>query len=197
MLTLKYKCIFIMFVHLFVPSVYYLMNENIKYNNTTNVYVLYGIKTWLCSTCTTIVAHHFINSIIISNYNVICEFVKVIIFLIVFDIWFYWIHRMFHTIPYLYINFHKIHHHAIDVSPFDALVSSPFEGLISSHLPGILLMNLLNVHIITLYIIMLFAHIIVFLNHSTYDARHLIHHTKFNYNYGASIYMDILMGTNY
>jgi hypothetical protein len=86
---------------------------------------------------------------------------------------------------------------AINPSPFDAVVSNPIENLVTVIIPGEILIHLLNFHICTYYLIVFSAHLSIFINHSVYDKRHLLHHKMFNCNFGASKYTDILFGTYY
>ncbi|KAF9101627.1 hypothetical protein BGX27_011393 [Mortierella sp. AM989] len=44
------------------------------------------------------------------------------------DTWQYFLHRLFHNVPYLYKHFHSRHHRLIVTYPFGALYNHPFEG---------------------------------------------------------------------
>ncbi|ORZ12113.1 fatty acid hydroxylase superfamily-domain-containing protein [Lobosporangium transversale] len=46
------------------------------------------------------------------------------------DTWQYFLHRLFHNVPYLYKNFHSRHHRLYVTYSFGALYNHPFEGFL-------------------------------------------------------------------
>ncbi|KAG0268904.1 hypothetical protein DFQ27_005343 [Actinomortierella ambigua] len=46
------------------------------------------------------------------------------------DTWQYWLHRLFHSVPYLYRTFHSRHHRLYVTYSFGALYNHPFEGFL-------------------------------------------------------------------
>ncbi|KAF9430420.1 hypothetical protein BGZ76_000843 [Entomortierella beljakovae] len=62
------------------------------------------------------------------HYYYIEPTIRFSIAMIILDTWQYVLHRLFHTIPYLYKHFHSRHHRLIVTYPFGALYNHPFEG---------------------------------------------------------------------
>jgi len=48
----------------------------------------------------------------------------------VLDTWQYFLHRLFHNVPYLYKHFHSRHHRLYVTYSFGALYNHPFEGFL-------------------------------------------------------------------
>ena len=46
------------------------------------------------------------------------------------DTWQYFLHRLFHNVPYLYKHFHSRHHRLYVTYSFGALYNHPFEGFL-------------------------------------------------------------------
>ncbi|KAI9363929.1 fatty acid hydroxylase superfamily-domain-containing protein [Zopfochytrium polystomum] len=53
--------------------------------------------------------------------------VHIFLMLVIDDIWFYWVHRAFHVVPYLWQNIHSIHHEMKYPTAFAAAYMSPIE----------------------------------------------------------------------
>lgn len=185
-------------IHIFVPIIYcvgakYLYNE-IKYTHSIFTYITYIIKTWLNTIFTTALAQYLMQSTTI-NYIYFDELLRIITFSIIFDVWFYFFHRLCHDIQWIK-KYHMIHHMAQYVTPLDGVIIDPVDGFISNFFAAFMI-NYLNMHLITHSIIIFIAHILIFINHSEYDNHHMIHHKSFNYNYGATSLLDRLMRTHY
>ena len=192
--------IYITIIHITIPTIIYTFITKPHYNiYSKQTYIKYGIYTWACLILTTIISHHFFHGIqtALSSYNLLHETLRLLILSILFDFWFYLIHRLSHEIPYIYKNFHKFHHKATQPTPFDGLMVDPIEGFFLTNLPAAFMIHTLNFHIITYYLIIPLAHILVFINHSPLDKRHLKHHETSMHNFGAFWFSDWIMGTNY
>jgi len=66
--------------------------------------------------------------------------------MIVEDFTFYWSHRFFHT-PFLYKNFHKIHHEFTNTISIGALYAHPLEYILGNTLPTVYGSLILGSHI--------------------------------------------------
>ena len=188
---------YITLVHILVPFVCYILtppNYNVYSKQT---YILYGIGTWACLIITTFTSYYLFNRIQTTNYNLFGELFRTIIFAVLFDFWFYFTHRLAHAIPYIYQNYHKFHHKAINPTPYDGLMVDPIEGFFLTNFPAAIMIHFLQFHIITYCFIILLGHILVFINHSSYDKRHIKHHETSIHNYGAFVLSDWIMKTNY
>ena len=125
---------------------------------------------------------------------------RVILALMIGDLWFYFTHRLLHH-PYLYF-LHKQHHTYVKPHAMAGLYASAFEMLISNHLSMILALRLVECHSIPMLCI---ESAVVALNilksHSGADnalngsPHHNLHHEKMNCNYGFSYITDIVFGT--
>ncbi|KAF9347675.1 hypothetical protein BGX26_000859 [Mortierella sp. AD094] len=56
------------------------------------------------------------------------SFIRFSFAMAILDTWQYFLHRLFHNVPYLYKHFHSRHHRLIVTYPFGALYNHPFEG---------------------------------------------------------------------
>lgn len=54
------------------------------------------------------------------------------------DTWQYFLHRLFHTVPFLYRHFHSVHHRLYVPYAFGALYNHPFEGLLLDSLGAVI-----------------------------------------------------------
>ena len=125
---------------------------------------------------------------------------SLIIFMLVHETYYYWLHRWMH-LPGVFRIVHKIHHDSNITSPFTAFSFHPLEGLLQAiFLPVMLL--ILPMHyivIILLLLIMTLSSVINHLDIEIYPERfnlslfgkwiigashHSLHHKQFKYNYG-------------
>lgn len=117
--------------------------------------------------------------------------------IILVDVFLYIMHRIFH-IPYLYQTFHKKHHEIISPIGFSSLYMTTTDFYLGNTLPTFLPMYIMGAHRITT-IIWLVGVIIntTFFAHSGYWMAnyHDKHHSLFNKNYGADVFMDKLFQT--
>ena len=117
------------------------------------------------------------------------------------DAHFYWTHRALHALPWLYRNVHKLHHESHNPDPFSGLSMHWIEHAIyfSADVLCALIAPVWLARISTK------AHIVFPLSghcgvgswRVEASCNHYIHHTKFEWNYGASPMWDRLMHTNY
>ncbi len=122
------------------------------------------------------------------------------------DLHFYAVHSALHVIPTLYKNVHKVHHESINTNPLSGLSFHPLESLL--YFTSLLLPLLspaspseLRALKIGLVLAPIGGHIGYSLNPKVHP-HHYLHHTKFNFNYGAGLapeglLMDFAMGTVY
>ncbi|PLX68756.1 MAG: sterol desaturase [Denitrovibrio sp.] len=142
------------------------------------------------------------------------EFLKLIVALLLFDLWMYIWHRMNHEIPFFW-RFHKAHHSDVAMDATTGLRFHPIEVLLSTgaRLPIYLLIGV-NAEIIITYeslmaVIVIFHHSNVTINPEVDDAlsfaittprMHRVHHSDFyketNSNYGTLLSLwDRIFGT--
>ena len=131
------------------------------------------------------------------NFNIYKFIVDNVVIWLSTDIIFWTTHRFLH-IPGLYKLFHKKHHEFITPLGFTTLYANPvdfvFTNVTTIYLPLILLKS----HYFTYYFwtfIGIFNSI--YISHSSISSNnfHLLHHKKFNYNYGTDIFMDKLLNS--
>ncbi len=123
--------------------------------------------------------------------------IDIAISIVLLDVFLYAAHRIFH-IPFLYQNFHKKHHEIQTPVGLSALYMSVSDFYFGNVLPIFLPMVILGAHPNTVKIWMVAAILnTTFLAHSGYVVAnyHDKHHSLFNKNYGANIFMDRLLGT--
>ncbi len=125
--------------------------------------------------------------------------VSLVIFMLLHETYYYWIHRWMH-IPSVYRIVHKVHHNSKIASPFTAFSFHPVEGLLQAIFLPIMLMILpMHYYVIIIQLtIMTFSSVINHLDIEIYPkgsyniwskwvigaTHHSLHHTQFKYNYG-------------
>ena len=115
---------------------------------------------------------------------------------------FYYVHRLFHEVPWLYKKIHKRHHRFVAPVALAAQYAHPVEHIFANTLPITLPPQILGSHILTFWAYLAFELFGTATVHSGYDffagkARmHDLHHEKFNLNYGSIGLCDYLHGTN-
>lgn len=125
--------------------------------------------------------------------------VSLVVFMLLQETYYYWIHRWMH-IPSVYRIVHKVHHDSKIASPFTAFSFHPLEGIMQAIFLPIMLI-ILPMHyyvIIFLLIIMTFSSVINHLDIEIYPrnpkswltkniigaTHHSLHHKQFKYNFG-------------
>ncbi|XP_055599752.1 uncharacterized protein LOC129748961 [Uranotaenia lowii] len=119
----------------------------------------------------------------------------------------YWIHRIFHW-PWLYRNFHKLHHTYKQPTAFSVTASHPVE-IISTQLVMLVPIVTFPVHWVPFYVVAVYAYCHGILSHSGVNFKsfwwqpwqpdtifHDNHHQYFHVNFAFNIYYwDVLHGT--
>jgi len=195
MSTIHYLISLTVLIHLIMPYMWYIISP--IQTHPIRTYVSYGLQTWGALVTTLILRDQTVGTLYEPVYDFFTELYKGICFIVLFDIWFYTVHRLCHEIPSVYKHIHKVHHLQVNPTSLDALIVDPIEGIIIADLPGICLVHMLNMHIATHIVMMIVSHFIVFVSHSGHDTHHLAHHHMFSYNYGATPFTDLLFGTYY
>jgi len=126
--------------------------------------------------------------------------VSLVIFMLLHETYYYWLHRWMHN-PVVFKIVHKVHHDSNITSPFTAFSFHPAEGLLQAIFLPIMLM-ILPMHyyvIIVLLALMTFSSVINHLDIEIYPKKfhknilgkwligathHSLHHKQFKYNYG-------------
>lgn len=125
--------------------------------------------------------------------------VSLIIYMLIQETYYYWIHRWMHR-PQIFRMVHKIHHDSKIASPFTAFSFHPIEALLQAVLiPLLLLMIPIHLYVIIILLtIMSFSSVINHLDIEIYPAasrknfskwvigatHHAQHHKIYKYNFG-------------
>ena len=181
---------------------YTIDNNNLKIILNKNDYVLISINILVSFYFTFLV----INNIEMFNNNIqLLDLLSFIIWVVLHEIIFFYIHKFLHN-PKIYKYIHKYHHKYINTNVLTSFYAHPLDhvSVMFSFLIGPLItINYLNIiisyKILYLYIIL---GSLTFINShnmlkNNYLSHHLIHHTKFNYNFGNYKFFDKLYNTYY
>jgi sterol desaturase/sphingolipid hydroxylase (fatty acid hydroxylase superfamily) len=110
---------------------------------------------------------------------------------------FYWTHRLFHTLPFLW-KLHQVHHRWLDTVPFSALDCHPVEHAVVNVFPLLLGPWIFQWTYTWTFAWVMLATINTLKAHlSRNEAHHTIHHQMRVFNYGLSNFTDILFHTRY
>lgn len=124
---------------------------------------------------------------------------SLIIFMLLHETYYYWLHRWMHR-PGVYRIVHKVHHDSHIASPFTAFSFHPIEGILQAVFMPVMLL-ILPMHycvIVVALVIMTFSSVINHLDIEIYPknsyrfwgkwiigaSHHSLHHKEFRYNYG-------------
>ncbi|KAF7494734.1 Fatty acid hydroxylase domain-containing protein 2 [Sarcoptes scabiei] len=125
-----------------------------------------------------------------------------IVFVIVQEIGFYYLHRLFHH-GKIYRFVHKIHHHWQAPIAIASIYCHPLEHLVTNLIPVLAGPILMQSHRSTIAIWLIIVHLITLNDHSGYHfpfmpspEYHDYHHLAFNQNFGRMGFLDYLHGTN-
>jgi len=150
----------------------------------------------------------------ISDYSIAYIPISILIFLLIQDTYYYWLHRWMH-LPKVYKYLHLIHHKSIHTSVLTSFAFHPLETIFQAvFLPIIIVLLPLHVYaLIGAILIMTFSATI---NHAGVEiypsgklglwfrkwfigaTHHDFHHRKFNYNFGLYFtFWDKLMKTEF
>lgn len=137
--------------------------------------------------------------------------VSVLIYLLLQETYYYWIHRWMH-IPSVFKVVHLVHHQSTIVSPFTAFSFHPLEGILQAIILPVLFL-LIPIHLYMLIIILIVMSITSVINHLGFEiypkksyllfgkwvigaSHHSLHHTLFKYNFGLFFtFWDHIAGT--
>jgi sterol desaturase/sphingolipid hydroxylase (fatty acid hydroxylase superfamily) len=115
------------------------------------------------------------------------------------DFHFYWQHRAMHS--RVLFRFHKIHHRSKNTNPWSGLSFHPVESAVYFS-PSLVFIVWPVMFSYTLRRGLHFGLLLIpcrghhgFGNPNKSTPEHYVHHTKFNYNFGASIDFDCIFGT--
>ena len=177
---------------------YYKDKESYKnFNNLINRFDLLFINIYIVIPASLAILFNYYP--IINNYDSVYRELKIFIINIVFgEFWFYILHRLNHT-KILYKLIHKTHHKDYNPVGILAFYSNPIECLFVNVFSSYLVhyWYTLSLYQYTLFTTFVLANTI-FYSHSSNsyeNTTHHIHHKLLNYNYGFSIFMDKLCGT--
>lgn len=123
------------------------------------------------------------------------------------DFHFYWIHRLLHESKWLYQNVHKIHHESNNPNPWSGLSFHPIEAAMYFSSLGVVFVMPLEKWMydgfrIALLLAPIGGHLGFGHESFPWGYDHFVHHSKFNYNFGAGLLpfngiWDNLCGTGY
>ena len=140
---------------------------------------------------------------------------QIAIFFVLEDAWHYWTHRWMHEVAFLYKNIHKIHHQYSAPFGMAAEYASPIEvmmlGFGTVGVPILWCVVTKDLHILTMYLWIVFRLFQAIDAHSGYEfpwslhhflpiwagaEHHDVHHEKFVGNYASSFrWWDYYMNT--
>jgi len=144
----------------------------------------------------------------VDTFGYLYLFFSILLMLLVHDSYFYWTHKLMHSLPFLY-RFHRIHHRSHNPNPWSAFSFHPVEAIISLGFVPIIVF-FIPVHPLALTIfftIMTTYNILIHLGYRISVAQfknqfqntaenHELHHQKRRYNYGFYFsFWDRLMKT--
>ncbi|KAF5280502.1 hypothetical protein FQA39_LY18047 [Lamprigera yunnana] len=128
--------------------------------------------------------------------------VELAVFLIIEEICFYYIHRLFHH-KSIYKYAHKKHHEWTAPIAITAIYNHPIEHIICNIIPILLSVFIMGSHVATSYLWLVLAIFATLHTHSGYHLPflpspefHDYHHLKFTQNYGVLGILDRLHGTD-
>lgn len=155
--------------------------------------------------------HFTIHKGTVAWYTVAWQFA---LYFVLFDAYFYWMHRLFHT-KWLHRKVHRFHHRSTSPTPLTAFAFHPVEGMVfNAFIP--LMLVFLDLHILSISLMYGYGVINSLLIHSGFEVfprswytspltswyltptHHDVHHSKFNCNYGGFMTIwDRLCGTEH
>lgn len=154
----------------------------------------------------------YINTLFINKYNPellkekgfdelkLIDFMELYFCKYITDISFYTCHRITH-LKYIYKYIHKTHHQVKNNIGLAGLYTDPIDFFTGNFLPIMGPVSYIFTHqyIFKLWILSTVYNVVI-VSHggfSNYSEYHDIHHTKFKYNYGTDIFMDVIFNTKY
>jgi Delta7-sterol 5-desaturase len=126
---------------------------------------------------------------------------SIAVYLLAHDAWFYWTHRLMHTVPRLFRAAHAVHHESRPPTAWAAMAFHPWEALSAAWLYPVLVF-IVPIHIGALAVVATIASLFAVTNHLGWEiyprswlagwfGRHIItashhhlHHGNYQSNYG-------------
>jgi sterol desaturase/sphingolipid hydroxylase (fatty acid hydroxylase superfamily) len=137
---------------------------------------------------------------------------SILVYLVMHDTYFYWIHRFMHWNP-VFRRVHRIHHLSHTPSPFASLSFSPAEAVLQFAI-NLIVIFLIPLHPVAIGLFAIYNTIINTAGHTGFEivpdfflrnwffkygltvTHHDMHHSRMNCNYGLCfVFWDRLMGT--
>ena len=140
--------------------------------------------------------------------SIVLSIIQLMFYRFINDIYFYIFHRLFHKVPFLYQNIHKLHHKYAAPIGIAALYAHPIENY-AVNLMSVIIGPIIwspNIFILCFWIILSTTNSVL-LSHSGISLRkftptfkmfhsmHDLHHARLNVNFGVTGMMDRLFGT--
>lgn len=110
------------------------------------------------------------------------------------SVYFYFVHRAFHSVDFLYSRFHYVHHIYVKSSPFVAFFAHPVEHLVVNLASVFLGPIVTNMSFQLLRLWLLFSTTNAVLAHKD-DTLHVLHHRYRMCNFGTRVTLDKMFGT--
>ncbi|MFI4974504.1 MAG: sterol desaturase family protein [Caulobacterales bacterium] len=149
----------------------------------------------------------------VSRYGIAWLFISALLFLVIQDTYYYWLHRLMHH-PWLFRWVHAGHHRSRQPTPFASFAFDAAEAALSAWLP-VALVFVIPIHPAVILILLTVMTIAAVLNHSGWEllpqglvrgpvgawlisaTHHSVHHTQYGKNFGLYFRVwDRLMGTD-
>ncbi|KAF9566882.1 hypothetical protein EC968_003545 [Mortierella alpina] len=85
-------------------------------------------RQWIAIFLSPVLGEVAIQHLAYISYHYLESLARFFVAMAVLDTWQYFLHRLFHVVPFLYKHFHSRHHRLYVTYPFGALYNHPFEG---------------------------------------------------------------------
>lgn len=135
-----------------------------------------------------------------AEYGVLFLIGSVALYLVLYETYYYWLHRWMHR-PHIFRIVHKVHHESMDTSAFTSFSFHPFEAFLQFiFLP--VMVFIIPIHVVGLAAILLFMTVSAIVNHAGIEiypkrfynhplgrwligsSHHDLHHKEFKTNFG-------------
>ena len=143
-------------------------------------------KATLLTLCNNVLTYIYMEKTIVYGT---CGYAYLIIYLLIADQWFYWMHRIMHN-GYLYNYVHYIHHRWVMPIPISAIAAHPVEHILinlSSVTIGPYLFPCTEAVLYTWIGIATVNSVVSHTDLSWASSKHRVHHKRLNRNFGLLI----------
>lgn len=136
------------------------------------------------------------------EFDKLCgQLIRLILAVLLEDVYFYYIHRTFHAYSFLYKPIHSLHHQVTSPIAISALYVSPLEHIFLNVLPVLLIPIVVGFTLHSIYLWFLLVNLSSVISHSGYVQipgvkDHDNHHKFLNCNYGTIGIVDCIHKTN-